>query len=87
VAAPPDAVSRTGDPEAVQPDLWAAVAALPDKQRMVIAYHYLGGLPYQDVAELVGGSADAARRAAADGVKRLRTVTALTDLAPEGDTR
>jgi len=54
-------------------DLWDAVWALPLKQRQAVAYHYLAGLPYADVASVVGGSADAARRAAADGVGTLRT--------------
>ncbi len=54
-------------------ELWAAVARLPDKQRRSIAYHYLGGLTYAEVATILGGSADAARRAAADGMKKLRS--------------
>ena len=37
-----------------------------------MAYHYLAGLPYADVAGILGGSADAARRAAADGIATLR---------------
>jgi RNA polymerase sigma factor (sigma-70 family) len=49
-----------------------AVARLPQKQRRAIAYHYLAGLPYSDVAAILGGSADAVRRAAADGVAALR---------------
>ncbi|KRD45176.1 RNA polymerase subunit sigma [Cellulomonas sp. Root930] len=53
-------------------DLWSALAALPTKQRQVVAYHHLGGLPYDDVAALVGGTAAAARRAASDGVATLR---------------
>jgi RNA polymerase sigma factor (sigma-70 family) len=53
-------------------DLAAAVAALPPKQRQAVAYHYLTGLPYAEIAEILGGSADAARRAAADGVAALR---------------
>jgi RNA polymerase sigma factor (sigma-70 family) len=55
-------------------DMWAALGTLPPKQRQVVAYHYLGGLPYQDVAALVGGSTDAARRAAADGIAALRRI-------------
>ena len=46
---------------------------LPDRQRHAIALHHLGGLPYQDIADILGGTADAARRAAADGMKNLRT--------------
>lgn len=53
-------------------ELWPALRALPDKQRRVLAYHYLAGLPYKEIAAITGGSADAARRAAADGIKSLR---------------
>ena len=53
-------------------DLVAALAALPRRQREAVAYHYLAGLPYADVAAVTGGSTDAARRAAADGIARLR---------------
>ena len=53
-------------------DLVAALAALPRKQREAVAYHYLAGLPYQEVAAIIGGTADAARRAAADGIATLR---------------
>ncbi len=38
----------------------------------MVAYHYLAGLPYAEIAAIVGGTADAARRAAADGIKNLR---------------
>jgi RNA polymerase sigma factor (sigma-70 family) len=54
------------------PDLAAALALLPDKQRRSVAYHYLAGLPYADVAAILGGTAEAARRAAADGIATLR---------------
>jgi RNA polymerase sigma factor (sigma-70 family) len=65
------------DRTAVQPapadlDLHTALAALPHKQRQAVAYHYLAGLPYQEVAAIIGGTADAARRAAADGIAKLR---------------
>jgi len=53
-------------------DLAAAVAGLPRRQRQAVAYHYLGGLPYQEVADVIGGTAEAARRAAADGIAKLR---------------
>lgn len=53
-------------------DVWRLVAALPPKQRAVLAYRYLGGLDYGAIAGLVGGSPEAARRAAADGMKTLR---------------
>ncbi|WP_344166473.1 RNA polymerase sigma factor [Pilimelia columellifera] len=69
VGTPPE---RAAPEAAGDLDLRAALAALPDKQRVVVALHYLGGLPYREVAEVVGGSVDAARRAAADGVSALR---------------
>ena len=53
-------------------DLADAVAALPAKQKQAVAYHYLAGLPYADIATILGGSTDAARRAAADGIAALR---------------
>ena len=54
------------------PDLWAALESLPDKQRKAVAYHHLAGLPHAEIAELLGNSPAAARRAAADGIKTLR---------------
>jgi RNA polymerase sigma factor (sigma-70 family) len=53
-------------------DLTEAVAALPTKQRQAVAYHYLAGLPYAEIATLLDTSAAAARRAAADGIAALR---------------
>jgi RNA polymerase sigma factor (sigma-70 family) len=53
-------------------DLADALARLPDKQKQAIAYHYLAGLPYAEIATILGGSADAARRAGADGIANLR---------------
>lgn len=53
-------------------ELLPALAALPDKQKQAIAYHYLADLPYAEVAAILGGTAAAARRAAADGIATLR---------------
>ena len=68
----PDRPSSVGIPGAMDHDVWDRVKALPDKQRRALAYHHLAGLPFAEIAEILGGSADAARRAAADGMKRLR---------------
>lgn len=68
---PPDEADRdgeVGDNDA----LWRCLAALPLKQRQAVAYHHLAGLPHAEVAGLIGGSEQAARRAAADGIKALR---------------
>lgn len=72
VAQLPERPSTIGVPGGVDRDLWRAVAALPERQRLAVAYHYLGGLPHTDTAELIGGTADAVRRAAADGITSLR---------------
>ncbi len=53
-------------------DLARSLATLPDKQRYAVVYHHIAGLPYTEVAAIVGGTADAARRAAADGIANLR---------------
>lgn len=53
-------------------DLPSQLAELPDKQRLAVVYHHLAGLPYDEVAAIVGGSTEAARRAAADGIAHLR---------------
>jgi len=61
-----------GIPGADDPDLWQAVRELPGKQRQAVAYHYVAGLPYAEVAQILGGTTEAARRAAADGIRNLR---------------
>ncbi|MDT7601327.1 MAG: hypothetical protein QOK26_3404, partial [Pseudonocardiales bacterium] len=62
-----------GRPDDWDGDLWGALRDLPTKQRASVAYHYLAGLPYREIAAITGGTEDAARRAAADGIKKLRT--------------
>lgn len=69
----PDLPATRSDPAARDPDLWTALARLPDKQRRAVAYHHLAGLPFAEIATLLGNSPDAARRAAADGIRTLRT--------------
>jgi RNA polymerase sigma factor (sigma-70 family) len=68
----PERPGNYGIPDAGELDLWAAVKALPLKQRECVAYHYLAGLTYQEIAGIVGGTQEAARRAAADGIAALR---------------
>lgn len=57
-------------------ELWQAVKILPEKQRLVLAYRYLGGLSYAQIAQLLSGTPEAARRAGADGIRKLRKVMA-----------
>jgi len=69
-------------------DLTEEVAALPAKQRQAVAYHYLAGLPYAEIATLLDTSAAAARRAAADGIAALRRSRAhnRTEASPKTET-
>jgi RNA polymerase sigma factor (sigma-70 family) len=66
-------------------DLAGALARLPAKQKQAIAYHYLAGLPYAEVAGILGGTAAAARRAAADGIAALRRI--YSGAMPVGESR
>jgi RNA polymerase sigma factor (sigma-70 family) len=75
----PERHTRPGNRLADHPDLWAALESLPDKQRKAVAYHHLAGLPHAEIAELLGNSPAAARRAAADGVKTLRRIYSKDD--------
>ena len=54
--------------------LWDALKTLPQRQREALAYHHLAGLPYTEVAVLLGGTEAACRRSAADGIKKLRSL-------------
>lgn len=72
---PTDQISdRPAAHDADPPDgtVLAAVAALPRKQRAAVAYRYLADLSYRDIAALLGGTEEAARRSAADGIAALR---------------
>jgi RNA polymerase sigma factor (sigma-70 family) len=68
----PERPAKDGNREGWESGLWEALEGLPLKQRQTIAYHYIAGMPYLQVAEIVGGSEDAAKRAAADGIATLR---------------
>jgi RNA polymerase sigma factor (sigma-70 family) len=66
-----EAPAENGMPE---PDerLWAAVGALPPKQRAAVALRYGSDLPHDEIAAALGCSAEAARRNLHEGLKRLR---------------
>jgi RNA polymerase sigma factor (sigma-70 family) len=68
----PDRATPNADPATRDPDLWTALQRLPTKQRQAVAYHHIAGLPFAEIAILLDNSPDAARRAAADGIKSLR---------------
>jgi RNA polymerase sigma factor (sigma-70 family) len=74
-ATPTDAIPEqpTRDADPTDHDtLWSALRRLPDKQRQAVAYHHIAGLPFAEIAGLLGNSPTAARRAAADGIAALR---------------
>ncbi len=54
-------------------ELRAALSELSDRQRTSVIAHHVAGLPYAEVAELLGSTPAAARRSAADGIAKLRT--------------
>ena len=64
-----DAPAGTVDGE---PALWAAVRDLPPKQRSAVFLRSVLDMPYDELAELLECSQDAARRSVHEGLKRLR---------------
>jgi RNA polymerase sigma factor (sigma-70 family) len=62
-----DAVAGVADE-----DLWAAVAALPDKQRTALALRFIADSAYAEIATAMEISEPAARRNVHEGLKRLR---------------
>jgi RNA polymerase sigma factor (sigma-70 family) len=80
VADPPDSFAPERA-DAHDLDLDAAVGALPPKQRQAVAYHYVAGLPYSEIAAILDSTVAAARRAAADGIATLRRTYPLIDTA------
>ena len=55
-------------------ELCAAVRALPPRQRAAVALRFAADLSHRDVGAAMGTTEEAARRSAADGLKRLRKV-------------
>jgi RNA polymerase sigma-70 factor, ECF subfamily len=74
------AVARFGRPDQSRsgfPSDLADLYRLPPRQRAVLYLHYVDGFPYDQIAELVGCTAAAARKAAERG--RTRLADALTE--------
>ena len=74
VAEPLEVPSHQPVPVERDDELWSALRSLSLMQRQAIAYHHLAGMPYAQIATVLGNSETAARRAAADGMKKLRTI-------------
>ncbi len=64
---PQGAGSRGDDP------LWAAVRALPERQRTAVALRYVADLDHAAVARALGTTPAASRRLVSDALARLRT--------------
>jgi RNA polymerase sigma factor (sigma-70 family) len=69
----PEAPAAEGVAAAAPDDeLWAAVAALPDKQRTAVALRFIADSAYAEIATTMEISEPAARRNVHEGLKRLR---------------
>jgi RNA polymerase sigma factor (sigma-70 family) len=68
----PEAPAADGRTTAPDEDLWAAVAALPDKQRTAVALRFIADSAYAEIAIAMEISEPAARRNVHEGLKRLR---------------
>ena len=75
------AIPTEGLPEASTPEvesstmddpLWDAVRGLPPRQRVAVVHRHVLDRPYDQIAELMGTSQDAARANVYQGTKRLR---------------
>jgi RNA polymerase sigma factor (sigma-70 family) len=58
----------------VDDELRSALRQLTEKQQHAVVYRHIGDLSYDDIAELLQCSKDAARRSVADGLIKLRDI-------------
>jgi RNA polymerase sigma factor (sigma-70 family) len=71
----PERVTHDPEPNADDP-LWAAVRALPPKQRVAVVHRHVLDRSYADIAELMDTTEEAARANVHQGTKRLRELIA-----------
>ena len=69
----------SGSDDSGRSDPWERVRTLPGRQREVLTLRYGADLSHAEIATALGCTEEAARRAAADGLKNLRKE--LTDVA------
>lgn len=59
-----------------QPELWAAVRVLPERQRAAVFLRYAGDLTHRDIASVMESNEDAVRKNVSDGLKKLKEALA-----------
>jgi RNA polymerase sigma factor (sigma-70 family) len=57
-------------------ELWAAVAALPPRQRVAVVHRHVLDRPYAEIAELMDATEETVRANVYQGIKRLRELIA-----------
>lgn len=55
-----------------QPEVWAAVGGLPERQRTAVFLRFAGDLTHRDIAAVMEASEDAVRKNVSDGLKKLK---------------
>lgn len=68
----PRADGRAAQDDTRQAALWAAVARLPERQRLALSLRVADELGYEAIAQRIGGTAAAARANVYQATKRLR---------------
>jgi RNA polymerase sigma factor (sigma-70 family) len=72
VAEPPERPAPP--PDDPDQELWDRVRDLPERQRTAVVLRFVGDLAYAQVAEVMGGTEEAARRNVHEGLRKLREV-------------
>ena len=67
----PDVAGHEGEARA-DGEIWAAVAALPARQRAAVALRFIADLSHREIATAIGCSEEASRRSLHEGLHTLR---------------
>jgi RNA polymerase sigma factor (sigma-70 family) len=74
VAEVPERPAPASEPASPDGGLWAAVRALPEKQRAAVTLRFVADLSHREIGRVLDCSDAAARRSVHEGLKRLREV-------------
>ncbi|MGI8661731.1 MAG: RNA polymerase sigma factor [Acidimicrobiales bacterium] len=69
---PEPSVTTSGEPQLADGELWAAVSALPSKQRAAVLLRHAADRPYDEIGLVLGCTEAAARQNVRAGLARLR---------------